>query len=437
MLTFWGADDHRFCDHLSRRNFLTVGSLGLTGLTLADLQRLKAQGAVHSAESHKAVIMVFLGGGPPHLDMYDMKPEAPAEFRGPYRPIKTNVPGMEICELMPLQAQLADKLAIIRGHKTSADHEDKSLFHGQPFSPSARPPSRPTFGSIVSWLRKGRSEFMPYVTLGPKTVGDPGDPAYLGAAHRPFVPQEQALENLRLHSSITLDRLADRKALQGSLDTIRRDIDTNGELAGVDAFNARALEIITTNTDAFDVSREPDKVRERYGTGTRYLQARRLVEAGVSVVSLSASGNWDLHGDLGRPVTNLRLPSYVPELDRGVAALVSDLHERGLDKDVVVVVWGEMGRSPKIVNTANLKDGRDHWPYGFVLLAGGGLKMGQVIGDTGPRGERSKDRPYTPQNVLATLYHVLGIDAARATVTDLGGRPRDLLDDPTKIVELV
>src|SRR5262249_54715782 len=160
---------------------------------------------------------------------------------------------------------------------------------------------------------------------------------------------------------------------------------------GIDAFQAKALDILTTNTDAFDVNREPDKVRARYGTAVRYLQARRLVEAGASVVSVTASGNWDFHGDNVGKLTNLQLPYYVPDLDRGVSALVADLHDRGLDKDVAVVVWGEMGRTPKVVNTATHNNGRDHWPYGFVILAGGGLKMGQVIGDTGPRGERPKD----------------------------------------------
>src|SRR5262245_14709202 len=215
MLTFWGAQQHPFCDRLSRRDFLTVGSLGLTGITLADLLRLKAQGAVHARGSHKAVIMVFLNGGPPQLDMYDMKPDAPQEFRGPYRPIKTTVPGMEISELMPLQAKIADKLAIIRGHQTSTEHGDRSIFHGQPWSPVANAPRRPTFGSVVSWLSRGKSNFVPYVVLplakAPGVGDDPGDPAYLGAAHRPFVPQEQALENLRLHSSVSLERLADRK----------------------------------------------------------------------------------------------------------------------------------------------------------------------------------------------------------------------------------
>jgi hypothetical protein len=437
VLDFSGSEPSRLCNGISRRRFLSAGTLGVAGLTLGDVFRLKAHGAVRAEATHKAIIMVFLNGGPSHIDMYDPKPDAPAEIRGWFKAIPTNVPGIRFSELMPLQAKIADKLAIVRGLENNTTHEFDSLFRGER-GPNAK---RPVFGSVVSRLLKGDGSSLPrkgtgmppYVAIVPENsrLGascDPGDSSYLGAGYRPFVPTGPARDNLRLCPEISLERLADRKALLHSLDTLRRDLDASGDLTGMDAFNAQALDLITSRTDAFDISREPDKLRARYGKGIEYLQARRLVEAGVSVVTLNAPGDWDGHEERLQ-----KLHTNVPALDQGLHALITDLHERGLDNDVVVCAWGEMGRSPKF----DKKGGRDHWPYGFAVLAGGGLRMGQVIGDTGAWGERPKDSPYTPKNVLATLYHVLGIDPARATVTDASGRARDLLDDPRTIAEMV
>jgi uncharacterized protein (DUF1501 family) len=435
MLTFWGANQ-RLCDGLSRRAFLKAGALSVGGLTLADLLRLRARGATRAGARGKAVIMVYLNGGPSHVDLYDLKPDAPVEYRGEFKPIRTNVPGMDICELMPLQAKIADKLAIVRNMKFQQQgHTPPELFTG--FLRG----NRPSIGSVVSKLRADAGALPPYVYLGDANyVGGPG---FLGKAHEAYIPGPKAA-NLGRAPGLTLDRLADRKALLRSFDGLRRELDdARGGVAGMDAFTAQALEMITSNRarDAFDVSREPGPVRARYGKGTEMLQARRLVEAGVPVVTVTpqnhnpgpkCNGQWDHHDYIFRC-----LRAVVPQLDRSLHALVTDLHERGLGNDVAVVVWGEMGRTPRVGTQRGTTAGRDHWPQaGFALLAGGGLRTGQVVGATDARGERPKGGAYTPQNVLATLYHVLGIDPA-TTLPDHQGRPVYLLDDRAKVTEVV
>jgi hypothetical protein len=437
MLTFWGNVQSRFCDGLSRRSFLKAGALGVGGLTLADLLRVQARAGT-SASRGKAIIMVYLNGGPSHIDLYDMKPSAPVEIRGEFKPIQTNVPGFDICELMPLQAKIADKLAIIRNMKFQQQgHTPPELWTG--FLNS----NRPAIGSVVSKLRSDagvRTPLPPYIYLGDTNyVGHPG---FLGKAHEAYVPGSKAA-NLGVPRDVPLARLGDRRQLLKTFDSLRRDIDdSRRSLAGMDAFTAQALEMITTNQarDAFDIAKEPAAVREKYGHGTQFLQARRLVEAGVPVVTLTArnhkpgekcNGDWDHHDHIFRC-----LRAVVPQLDQSIHALVTDLHERGLDKDVGVVVWGEMGRTPRVGTQKGTSGGRDHWPQaGFALMAGGGLEMGQVVGATDPRGERPAGQAYTPQNVLATLYHVLGIDPT-TTIPDHQGRPIYLLDDATRIKEL-
>jgi len=439
MLDFVGRSGGKLCDGISRRGFLKVGTLAVGGLTLADLLHCKAQGAAGRAASNKAIIMVYLNGGPSHLDMYDLKPDAPVEYRGEFKPVKTNVPGMEICELMPLQAKIADKLAIVRNMKFQQQgHTAPELYTG--FLKG----DRPAIGSVVSKLRSDggiRGALPPFVYLG--DANHVGHPAFLGKAHEAYIPGTKAA-NLGLVRDMTLERLTDRRRLLRTFDTLQRDLDdARGSMAGMDAFTAQALEMITNNKarDAFDISREPESVRARYGKGTEYLQARRLVEAGVPVVTLTpqnhnvppkCNGQWDHHDHI---FTCLR--AVLPQLDQSIHALVTDLHERGLAKDVAVVVWGEMGRTPRVGTQRGTVAGRDHWPQaGFALLAGGGLQMGQVIGATDPRGERPRGEPYTPQNVLATLYSVLGIDPV-TTLNDHTGRPVYLLDDRRKIEELV
>src|SRR5262245_53053546 len=439
----------------SRRDFLRVGGLAAGGLTLADLLRLKAHGGVDSASAHKAIIFVYLFGGPSHVDTYDMKPDAPAEYRGEFRPTRTNVPGFDICELMPLQATIADRLALVRNFAFNPNfHDPVELFCGVRKPTEAGVAIRPDFGSVVSRLRQDRRHHLPpYVALD-DTVGQRyrNGPAYLGLAHEPFIVRDN-LDNFSLNRRIRPERLQERTTLLRHFDAMSQELETaRGDLASMDHFAARALDIVTSPRvrDAFDVSREPLSVRERYGTGSavKLLQARRLVEAGVPVVTLtfgederaciipmSATSMWDTH------TSNFNcLRAMLPRLDRAVHTLITDLRERGLDQDVLVYIGGEMGRTPRVgQGTGNgaSADGRDHWVRaGFGLFSGGGLRMGQVIGRTDRHGGAPIGVPYTPQNMLATLYHALGIDPS-TTLPDYNGRPTFLLDDQRPIRELL
>jgi hypothetical protein len=450
MLTFWGAK-RRFCDHISRRDFLRVGALGLGGLTLADVLRLRARAGTTS--SPRAVIMVCLAGGPSHIDMYDLKPGATAEYRGDFKPIRTRVPGFDVCELMPLQAGITDKLAVVRTVQfvEPMQHELQEVYTG--FPKAAR---RPAFGSVISRFRGGPGGQVPrYVSLDQyfQNHAQVENPQYVGADHRPFLYGSAGVKDLSLTRGLTTDRLADRQQLLQHFDALRRDVDARGDFPALDAFARQALDMITSPRarDAFDLSREPDKVRERYGgkggkyiygnepkatnpwPAEKFLLARRLVEAGVSVVTLRV-GTWDYHGKTsGTGNIFVGLRSQLPLLDRSIHALVSDLHDRGLDKEVAVLVWGEFGRTPRLNNV----EGRDHWPAaGFALFAGGGLRVGQVVGETDSRAEYPRSRAVGAQNVLATLYHALGIDPGQ-TLPDFSGRPMRLLDDGTPIAELV
>jgi hypothetical protein len=427
MLTLLGRKTGRFCDNICRRTFLRIGTLGAGAVTLGDLRRLQAQGV--GTPRSKAVIMVYLNGGPSHIDMYDMKPDAPVEYRGEFKPIQTNVPGMDICELMPLQSKIAGKLAIVRNMKFHQDlHKPHELMTGYPFS------TRPGIGSVVSRLRSDAGqlgELPPYVALDGYSY-----PAYLGAAHVPFtVTAGQPVRNLQLPYGVSPERLTSRKALLDSLDTLRRDLDdSHGSMKATEAFHAQAMELISgpKARKAFDLNQEPESVRTRYGTNTQLLLALRLAEAGVPLITVTVPGDWDTHA---KNFATLR--ELLPQLDQGVSAMVGDLHERGLDKDVAIVVWGEIGRAPRITSQGGGKvPGRDHWPQaGFALLAGGGFRVGQVIGATDPRAGSPKGHAYTPQNMLATLYHVLGIDPSR-TLPDHNGRPMYLLDEREVIKEL-
>jgi len=433
---------------VSRRDFLRIGSLCVGGLSMADLLRLKAQGGIRPESGHKAVIMVYLPGGPSHLDMYDMKPDAPVEYRGEFRPTHTNVPGLDICELMPRQATIADQFAIVRGFKTQGNHDPTELLTGIPAAASGQIGSvrRPAFGCVVSRLHGTEGPIPPYVSVSDHRLlqqyDDPEEPAYLGPAHRPFNAVGQVMRNLSLQPDITRANFDDRRALLRTFNEMRGGLGAIAE--GADVYTARALEMITSTRvrDALDLDREPVQVRDRYGAGLDFLRARRLVEAGVTVVSVAARfsvrlgggindpGGWDTHGH-NFTILRAKLPIY----DQAVYALLTDLRERGLDRDVAVVIWGEFGRTPRIGDST--PDGRGHWhDSGFALLAGGGLSTGQVIGESDARGERPRVRRYTPQHVLATLYHVLGIDPAATTLRDHSGRPQYLLDHPERITAL-
>lgn len=444
-----------FCDGVSRRNFLKVGALGVGGLGLADLLRLRGQASPH-VSSFKSVIMICLPGGPSHLEMYDMKPEAPVEYRGQFSPIQTNVPGLDICELMPLQAKIADKFAIVRNLTfLQGDHQMHEVYTGFPAAPRAplmSPPQRPAFGSIVSKLSKERMLLPNYISLQRHPYSEV--PMYLGTAHAPFEPQGPFLANLELKKGEGRNRLDDRQTLRGAFDHIRRDLDASGQVESLDYFHRQALEMLTSAKvrEAFDVEQEPAPVRDLYGPdhkfywpyqtghtwhGSRFLLARRLAEAGVPVITV-AEGGWDDHGKVNAasPVGNIfeRMKEKLPVYDRSIYALLTDIHQRGLDRDIAVVVWGEFGRTPRV----NFAAGRDHWVNaGFAMFAGGGFRTGQAIGKTDARGERPVNRGYNPQNVFSTLYHFLGINPDLATYQHPSGRPMHLLDDTNRITELL
>jgi hypothetical protein len=431
---------------LSRRSFLQVGALALGGLTLGDVLRLRAA-SLSTKRRQKSVIMIFLSGGPSHLDMYDMKPLAPREYRGEFSPVRTNVPGIEVCELMPLQAKIADKFAILRGVQFIALHTANEFYSGYPWqeSPRASVPGearRPALGSVVSRFRRGHSSVPPYVSL--ENQPDWERAYYAGIEHEPFRvgggSAREALEDMGRPANVSLGRLENRADLLRSFRTLRPDFDSQGAARGVDAFQTRALEIVASGAvqRAFDIEREPKKMRARYGDapfnygpapGKSLLQARRLIEAGVSVVTACVYG-WDTHR-----LNFATLRDLVPPLDRALYALVTDLEERGLLDDVAILMGGEFGRTPRIGDVT--PDGRSHWPdAGFLWMAGGGLRTGQIVGATDARGEKNVGKPLRPQNVLATLYHVLGIDPA-VTLRDHNGRPQYLLENREPVRELL
>jgi hypothetical protein len=432
-----------FCNRPSRREFLRIGSLAVGGLTIPQLLRAEA---MTGNRSHKAVIMIYLPGGPPHQDTFDLKPDAPVEVRGEFNPIVTNVPGIEICELLPCMARMMDKLVPIRSVVGSiGDHASFQCLTGR--SDRQQPSGGwPEFGSVVAKLRGStQAAVPPFVGLSPKMQHLPynsGKPGFLGPALAPFQPNGAGKDDLVLQG-VTLERLSDRRRLNQSLDRLKGNLDASGMMDGIDAFQRQALGMLTSSrlAEALDASKESPEVRARYGQSTaahqgdgaprlteQFLIARRLVEAGVRCVTLSFSF-WDWHG---QNFNNAR--ANLPVFDQALTALVDDLHQRGLDKDVAVCAWGEFGRTPKI----NKDAGRDHWPnVSCALLAGGGLHAGQVIGSTDRTASEVKDRPVHFQEVIATLYRCLGIDPNHTTLPDLAGRPHSLVDQFGPINELL
>src|SRR5438874_7404462 len=401
MLRFLGSA-HRFCDGVSRRDFLQVGAFG-AGLTLADLLRARSALAAttQGSRSQKSAIMIYLPGGPSHMDMFDLKPEAPREFRGEFNPIDTNVPGVQICEHFPLQAKMWDKLAVVRSVVAVDEHSDSHVLTGYPDRVN-RTADHPSFGSVVSKVRGGSTAAVPpFVSLRGMSRGT--EPGYLGIAHRPFTPSGQGNANLRLANGVTAERLDERKSLLNAFDDTRRDVDASGTMAGMDAYTEKAIEMVTSGVvrTALDMNKEDPRVRERYRGAEQFLTARRLVEAGVGCVTLSIGG-WDTHGQNFQT-----LKRQLPQVDKGIANLINDLHDRGMADDVVTVMWGEFGRTPKV----NTNAGRDHWsPVMSAMIAGGGLKMGQAVGASTAKGERPKDNPLSVPRVLSTIYQAIGID---------------------------
>ncbi len=442
MLSILGPKS-RYCDGVSRRGFLKIGGLsfGAGGFTLADLMR--AEAASPDPKPHKSLINIFLAGGPPHQDMWEIKSEAPAEVRGEFKPIKTNVPGIEICEVFPKLAGLMDKAAVIRSVVgCNGGHDSFQCLTGWHQNDLRSVGGRPAIGSAVAKLYGPVDPSVPpYVGLAAKTKhvpwSDSGRPGFLGSAYAPFKPDGPGMKNMTLNG-ITLERLSDRRKLLGQIDTMRRDIDITGTMEGMDAFGQRALDVLTSSKmiDALDLSKEDPKIVARYGDGKPYqyqydgaptcndhlLIARRLIEAGCRVVSLSY-GRWDSHGqnfDLVR--------DHGGKLDQCLSALIEDLEQRGMLDDVTIAVWGEFGRTPKI----NKNAGRDHWTrVSCAYLAGGGMNTGQAIGSTNRMGEEPANRPVHMQEIVATLYNNLGIDTATATIADPTGRPQYLVEhDP-------
>jgi hypothetical protein len=442
MLDFIGRG-RRTCDGISRRGFLRVGGLAIGGLTLPNLLRLRAA-ADSSTRGHKrrSVILFWQGGGPSHIDMYDLKPGAPAEVRGEFKPIATTVPGIQIGEHLARQATVMDKLAIVRSaYHTNAGHGMGAQWMLTGYQPTIEVNDNiyPACGSVVAKMRGPNDPGLPaYVNL-PRILSL-GKAAYLGASFNPFAPDSDPnsegfqVRNLKLPGRVDAGRLGRRRELLRDLDQIRRDIDSRADIVGLDTFYRDAMDMVTNTKaqKAFDVHKEPDKLRECYGRndlGQCFLLARRLVEAGVTFVTIQAGGGWDTHGDNFKQLKDKLLPNY----DRALTALVSDLHDRGLQDEVLVMAMGEFGRTPRINSGA----GRDHWPGAMsILYAGGGLKMGQVIGSTNALAEYPTSKPATPGCVLSTMYHALGIDHHHI-FHDQAQRPLPILNEGEPITELV
>jgi hypothetical protein len=447
---------------LARREFLRVGTLALGGITLSDVLRQRALAGQTSQST--SVILFWMWGGPSQLETYDMKPDAPVEYRGPLRPIRTNVPGMEICEYMPLQAAMADKFSIIRSlHHEMASHNDGSIEVLTGKTPRVADPTstarseHPDFGMIASYHRSGRLDGMPQY-VGLQKAPFMTMPNYLGVAHKAFDvgdPSQPnfAPPNLTLTTGLDNHRLNDRKTLVRQFDRFRRDVDLNHSLESVDNFRSAAFQMLTSSAvaDAFDIRREDPKLRERYGHhrwGQSCLLARRLAEAGVAVINIDATApndttknfSWDDHA--GAFHLDFAQRERLPQMDQALSSLVSDLCDRGLDKQVMVIACGEFGRTPKVTyaptNFSNQPGvGRDHWPQAFsAFIAGGGLRMGQVVGATTARSEYPIQDAVTPQDLLATVYRHLGIDVQQP-ILDFSGRPVAILPDGKPIAQLI
>ena len=442
MLELWGRS-FRNCDRISRRSMLRIGSLALGGVTLADLLRRRALASPTSpSATDTAVIQLFLGGGPSQLDTFDLKPNAPADIRGEFHEISTAVPGIRISEHLPRLAAVMDKFSVVRSvtHDNSSHLPSSHLVQTGYVAPNAISGRNmnPSTGSVVARVRGPVSNGLPTYVAVPRPQAFAGA-GYLGAAYNPFTteaePNEKDFEvrDLKFPAGVTPGRIERRSGLLRDLDNLRREIDASGQVAGMDAFHQQAMDMITSSSAirAFDIRQEPDRVRERYGRtsmGQNLLLARRLVEAGVSYVSCLSGGGWDTHVNNFGEQKNVLLP----RLDQALSALILDLHERGLQKRVLVNVMGEFGRTPKI----NKDAGRDHWPGAFcVLMAGGGLEMGQMIGTTDRHAAYPTSKPYSPGDVLATIYHVLGINR-QEEFHDHAGRPIKILGQGEPIAEL-
>jgi len=422
------------CDGRTRRDFLKVGMLGLSGLMLPDL--LRAQAAARAAGKstrNKSVIWLWLGGGATHIETFDPKMSAPAEYRSTVGAVKTNIPGVSIGGLLPKMAQIADRMAFVR----SFAHENSGHGGGTHWvmtgydyreADNGAPPIRPGVGAITSRFRgaNDRATGLPtYVRMG-DILAD--GPAWLGRAYAPFDVGGNTQQDMNLR--VQMDRLSERRSLLKTFDQIDRTLDASGTMHGLDSFDGQAFDLILGKArQVFDASREDPRVRDRYGRGLgeQLLLARRLCEAGVGFVTIHFGG-WDMHGQIVDGMKQL-----CPQLDQAVTALIVDLAERGLEREVLLVISGEFGRTPRVNGGA----GRDHWaPLSTLALAGGGLRMGQVIGESSSKAEVPKTTPITPQDLMATVFHVLGMPLD-LHYTDPTGRPTPMVDGGKLIAELM
>jgi hypothetical protein len=445
---------------IRRREFLRVGTLALGGLTLADL--LQARAATRQLPSDTSVILFWMWGGPSQLETYDCKPDAPSEYRGPLRPIKTTVPGLDICEVFPLQAKLGHRMALVRSlHHNMASHNDGSIELLTGKTPAKEDPTstaksdHPDFGMLASRLRGSPPSGLP-AYVGIPRVPFMTQPTYLGMSHGGFATGDPSVPNfhppnLLLDAGINGSRLDDRRGLVAQLDRYRRANDLHGAVEATDQFRQQAFQLLTSTAvaNAFALDKELPATRDRYGRhlwGQSCLLARRLVEAGASVITIDARSpvetrpiyfSWDDHAN---PATGWNLEGAMrwrgPFMDEGLSALIEDIYARGLDKKTMIVAVGEFGRTPLLSNPQGVL-GRDHWPSAqSAMISGGGLRMGQVIGATTSKAEYPVERPLSPQDLLATIYRHLGIDY-RATINDFTGRPIQILSDGEPIRELI
>ena len=449
-----------------RREFLRFGLAGISGLTLPDLLRARAGAATTAKSERTAVILVWLPGGASHLETYDPKPHATSDYRGPFVPIKTTVPGMQLCELLPRHAAVADKFALLRSMvHTGFCHQQgtQQLLTGHPVRELKNKPDNPDLFAIANYLRRDANRKLP------NYVGVPGanylGAAYLGSSYEPFVVSGDLnaptfhVPNIGVTDSRAVSRMNERISLRRSFDRLRRNVDRLGEMNAFDAFESQAFNLLTGDDarEAFDISLEDPRVRERYGLnswGQQCLMARRLVEAGVDLVTTQFGGplcgrvgNWDDHAVNHNVFEGMRYRA--PPFDQAVAALIEDLYQRGLDRRVLVIVSGEFGRTPKISYVGSsgegvasapagvVQPGRDHWPSATsILFSGGGIAGGQVIGGTDERGEQVTDRRVGVGDFLATVYRHLQIDAASVAIRNFDGRPVPILQEGQPIAEL-
>jgi hypothetical protein len=422
------------CDGTSRRDFLKVGALGLGGLMLPDLLRARAAAAADGKPSRKtSVVWLWLGGGPTQIETFDPKMAAPAEFRSTVGAVKTNLPGVEFGGVFPEMAKVADQLAVVRSFAhTNSGHGGGThwVMTGYNFPPAdnGQAPIKPGLGSVLS-RHRGANNPQTGLPTYVRFNGILGDgPAWLGASYAPFDVGGNARTNM--YRKLSFDDLSDRRSLLKGFDTINRDLDRSGTMSGLDSFEQQAFELILSRArETFDVNKEDPRTRDRYGKGLgeQMLMARRLCEAGVGFVTLH-HGGWDMHGGIANA-----MKQTAPAVDHAVAAFIEDIGARGLDDDILLVITGEFGRTPRV----NAGGGRDHWaPLSTLALAGGGLKMGQVIGESSAKAEVPKTTPITPQDLVATVFHVLGVPQD-LHYKDQTGRPVPMVEGGKVIAELI